>query len=123
MNRTTPWELLLVNLEGRLHTRRGYVRKEAALFILEQITGQDFGYDTTAWRQWGAQQPEIDLILRKRKEIPHYEWLLFHLAGEILRAKTDARKTLKRATGQDFGDDVEAWRTWLQENGKLKGKT
>jgi hypothetical protein len=43
---------------------------------------------------------------------PMYKRLLFDFNGT-------AYTILKRMTGQDFGDDVEAWRTWLQEHGKL----
>jgi hypothetical protein len=124
MNRITPWghwRLLVDNLEEKLIGQHYYIPKKSALFLLRQLSGQDFGDDGAAWIEWGAQQPNISRILLK--EIPHFEILLFQLDGEILRAKIDARKTLKRATGQDFGDDVEAWRTWLQEHGKLKGKT
>lgn len=38
-------------------------------------------------------------------------------AGRHYRTKERALAELKQQTGQDFGDDVEAWRRWLRENG------
>lgn len=49
-----PLELLLVNLENDISPEYVflYVGKEAALRRLREETGQDFGYDTQAWRRW-----------------------------------------------------------------------
>jgi len=51
--RATPDELFIQNLEeawppGALY----YMPKEQALEELRHLTGEDFGYDANAWRQW-----------------------------------------------------------------------
>jgi len=51
--------------------------------------------------------------------------LLYNLEGRISQQtrsylpKDEALKQLKAKTGQDFGHDTAAWRTWLREQGKL----
>jgi len=50
------------------------------------------------------------------------EWLLKNLKGEIpaymrreYLPKAVAYEELKQMTGQDFGDNVELWETWIRE--------
>ena len=50
--RLLPHELLLANLKGGLKNSRGYIPKERAYAQLKKISGQDFGYDVKAWRQY-----------------------------------------------------------------------
>ena len=55
-----------------------------------------------------------------------YEILLNNLAGEIppgrliYLERNEARRQLVTLTGQDFGDDVEAWTAWLTQNGFVR---
>lgn len=39
---------------------RYWLTKENALKILRQETGQDFGYDVDAWRNWFNEHPEFE---------------------------------------------------------------
>jgi hypothetical protein len=51
--RIKPSEILLLNLEGKLSEQhRLYRTKERAYEQLKHLTGQDFGYDAVAWREW-----------------------------------------------------------------------
>jgi hypothetical protein len=54
MSRITLWKGLLLNLEGKIQPpeRREYLTREQALEQLKARTGQDFGYDAAAWREW-----------------------------------------------------------------------
>ena len=53
MSRLTPIQLLLYNLDPRTApSGRAYLPPEIALQQLKDVTGQDFGYDAKAWRQW-----------------------------------------------------------------------
>ena len=56
----TPIELLLANLDGSLNPRirRGRLNPEEAHARLVSATGQDFGYDSAAWRKWLSENPE-----------------------------------------------------------------
>ena len=55
-----------------------------------------------------------------------YQGLLLNLEGQIrpeqkrlYLGKEEALRQLREHTGQDFGDDVEAWRRWLRERSLL----
>lgn len=37
----------------------------------------------------------------------------------LYTSKQEAYEMLKRLSGEDFCFDADAWKTWLQENGKL----
>jgi hypothetical protein len=54
MTRLTLEQLLLVNLAENMPGPMawGYMPKEDAYTMLKQLTGQDFGYDMTAWKAW-----------------------------------------------------------------------
>ena len=51
-----------------------------------------------------------------------FELLLANLKGEIpnrrreFRTKADAYATLKRLTGQDFGENAVKWEKWIKNN-------
>jgi hypothetical protein len=53
MTRVTPIAGLLANLDPKtsLHGR-AYLPRDRALQLLKEWTGQDFGYDVTAWEEW-----------------------------------------------------------------------
>jgi len=58
MVRATKEQLLLLNLEGKLHNRiRGYISKEEAYERLKWLTDKDFGYDVDKWRKWLENNP------------------------------------------------------------------
>jgi hypothetical protein len=56
----------------------------------------------------------------------HLEIAISNLKGEIKRegysrivlSKEQAIDLLRRATGQDFGDDIAKWEEWVAEHGK-----
>jgi hypothetical protein len=53
--RLLPWEILLTNLYGGFHKERHervWEPKEEAYARLKQLSGQDFGYDVEAWRNY-----------------------------------------------------------------------
>lgn len=51
--RTLFHEILLLNLEQKYHSDHHLYRtREDAYMELKHYTGQDFGYDVVAWRQW-----------------------------------------------------------------------
>ena len=54
MSRITLFKGLLLNLEGKIQPpeRREYLPPEEALAELKKRTGEDFGYDAAAWREW-----------------------------------------------------------------------
>jgi hypothetical protein len=53
MSRLTLYQILLLNLQGKLlPARREHLTKEQALAQLRERTGQDFGYDVDAWKRW-----------------------------------------------------------------------
>lgn len=46
------------------------------------------------------------------------------IRGRRLPTKEEAREGLRRLTGQDFGQDAEAWKAWIKDNRKaLYGET
>lgn len=48
-----PITLFLMNLKGDIRPgTREYRTPERALEALKQMTGEDFGYDVQAWKQW-----------------------------------------------------------------------
>ena len=56
MSRMLPVRGFLLNLEGKIAPgKREYLPREEAHRLLKVLTGQDFGYDTKAWRAWLAQ--------------------------------------------------------------------
>lgn len=51
--RLTPEQLALRNLEQTLpEDLMGFMPREQAYEWLKELTGQDFGYDVAAWKQW-----------------------------------------------------------------------
>lgn len=54
--------------------------------------------------------------------LTYTQMLLLNLQGKIApnrrehRTKEQALEALRELTGQDFGDDVEAWRRWIREH-------
>ncbi len=54
MPRVTYIKICLDNLEGKIPETDPmfYASKEVAYEALKDWTGQDFGYDADAWRQW-----------------------------------------------------------------------
>ena len=53
MSRLTLIQGLLLNLSGQIaESRREYLPADAAYAKLKELTGQDFGRDIKAWREW-----------------------------------------------------------------------
>ncbi len=54
MSRYSERKLLLLNLERKIPEwrTRDFMNRERALELLREMTGQDFGYDGSSWRQW-----------------------------------------------------------------------
>jgi len=54
LSKYTFYNGLLLNLEQKIDfkRRRDYLSKEEAYRLLKKETGQDFGYDVKAWRDW-----------------------------------------------------------------------
>jgi hypothetical protein len=52
--RLTPEQVYLQNLEGEIpvHIPIPHYSREEAHQELVEMTGQDFGYDVEAWKQW-----------------------------------------------------------------------
>ena len=55
--------------------------------------------------------------------LPHTRYLLalegrLTAHGRPLPTKKEAQTRLRRLTGQDFGDDVAAWKAWIKKNRK-----
>jgi len=56
--------------------------------------------------------------------ITFFRLLVMNLEGEIQEGRREymppdeAYKLLKESTGQDFGDDINAWKAWLKKNKK-----
>ncbi|MBW3599161.1 MAG: hypothetical protein KY475_18060 [Planctomycetes bacterium] len=50
----TPFEKLLWNLNGEMpQSLPEFLPKDVAYQRLKKMTGEDFGYDANAWREWG----------------------------------------------------------------------
>ncbi|MEL6407516.1 MAG: hypothetical protein AAFR81_24300 [Chloroflexota bacterium] len=104
--------------------------KEYAYNKLKKISGQDFGYDAQAWREW-FKSPEGRQHMRKPlkkssldlSKLLNYtrtrEKMLLNLEGKfdkeypIYQDKASALDKLKDLSGQDFGYDAQAWREWF----------
>jgi hypothetical protein len=54
MSRLTLEQILLLNLEQKIPEEDAmvYCSREQAYEWLKENTGQDFGYDVEAWKQW-----------------------------------------------------------------------
>jgi hypothetical protein len=53
MSKLTYTRGLLMNIAGEIRVgARAYLPKEKALEMLKLYTGQNFGYDIVAWKQW-----------------------------------------------------------------------
>jgi hypothetical protein len=56
--------------------------------------------------------------------IPPYKLLIMNMEHNIQEGRREympsdkALELLKSLTGQDFGDDIEAWKKWLKDNKK-----
>jgi hypothetical protein len=56
--------------------------------------------------------------------IPPHKLLIMNIERKIQEGRREymppdkALELLKSSTGQDFGDDVEAWKKWLKDNKK-----
>lgn len=57
----TPYQLFLANLKQEIPShQRGYMTREEAYRALKKVSGQDFGLDIEAWREWCDQQEQKD---------------------------------------------------------------
>jgi len=124
MSLLLPLERWLVNLEedvdpGYLFI---YMPKAAALQMLKDQTGQDFGDDAKGWRQWleGA-----GLIPKRNIPAEMLKILEDDFPPGYVRRVGDREAAVKRLrewTGQDFGFDAKRWREWLESGGFVPSK-
>ena len=74
MSKLFPIQRLIVNLEGGLDKYEGmaYLPKEAAYQELKEMSGQDFGDDSDAWRNWYERvKPDGDDVSLKPRRTKH----------------------------------------------------
>jgi hypothetical protein len=66
--RASKLRLAFMNLNGDISEDEllGYFDKNTALRILQNITGQDFGYDIEAWRTWINENRPNELLDNKK---------------------------------------------------------
>jgi hypothetical protein len=61
MTRLLPLQGLIKNMAGEIskNNMRVYMPKEKAYELLKEWTGQDFGQDIEAWKNWVEKHPDI----------------------------------------------------------------
>lgn len=57
----------------------------------------------------------------RKKVAIRFEPVLACLKFKDAAARAEAARTLAEATGQNFGEDYDAWKAWLIENRKIRG--
>jgi hypothetical protein len=108
--------------------------RQAVAQALEDITGGDFGVDQGAWEQWWPEGAVADLTESLRSPDPEVRSEAISMLGcigpealegvpALIDAMADEPETnlrqrmsyiLEDLTGQDFGEDAEAWREWWE---------
>jgi hypothetical protein len=61
MTRLLPLKGLIKNIKGDIPQRhvRLYLPKDRAYQLLKELTGQDFGEDINAWKNWIIAHPNV----------------------------------------------------------------
>lgn len=124
MSQLLPLERWLANVEddvdpGYLFI---YVPRDAALRLLKEHTGQDFGLDARRWREWLESAGLIPKrnIPAEMLQILEDDFPPGYLCSQQGRER--AVKRLREWTGQDFGFDAAKWREWLERHGAVSAQ-
>lgn len=66
-------ERFLENLKGEWEPGMShYCSREVALDGLRKLTGQDFGYDSSAWEAWVYSHPDEFMVMREKRRKERY---------------------------------------------------
>jgi hypothetical protein len=87
MTRASYYEILLASLDGDHPRFLGMVSPEEAYQLLQQRTGQDFGFEIKAWEKWLDEneedwrfetrpQPQMSFLKSCKKSLAHWFGLL-----------------------------------------------
>lgn len=121
MTRIIPPQEIVLNLKQHLGPRHPwYMTYEDAYKRAIRYSGVDFEHDITKWEEWFAKYPEVlGRVYRYSTLKVQCELLIKNLRQEIAPQNNEyvapehALALLVEKTGQDFGDDGEAWEDWV----------
>lgn len=125
MTRIMPPEDIILNLKQHLGPQHPwYMTTKQAYRRAVRYSGVDFGDNVDAWEEWFTKSPEIvGKVYSTATLKTQCELLIKNLRKELSPenrkeyvAPEHALVLLIEKTGQDFGDDADAWEDWVIAN-------